>query len=35
MRGRQVFVAKVDRYVIILYPLAYALTIATVAYLFR
>ena len=35
MRGRQVFVAKVDRYVIILYPLAHALTIAAVAYLFQ
>ncbi len=30
MKGRQAFVAKVDRYVITLYPLAYIATIATV-----
>jgi hypothetical protein len=35
MKGRQEFVAKVDRYVIIFYPLAYIVTIATVALLFR
>ena len=35
MKGRNKFVAKVDRYVIIFYPLAYFLTIASVAMLFR
>lgn len=35
MKGRQSFVAKVDRYVIVFYPLAYIATIATVALLFR
>jgi len=35
MRGRDTFVAKVDRYVIIFYPLAYVLTIASVTLLFR
>jgi hypothetical protein len=35
MHGKKAFVAKVDRYVIIFYPLAYILTIATVAMLFR
>jgi len=35
MKGRQTFVAKVDRYVIIFYPLAYIATIATVTLLFR
>ncbi len=35
MKGRDVFVARVDRYVIIFYPLAYFLTIASVAMLFR
>jgi hypothetical protein len=34
MKGREDFVAKVDRYVIIFYPLAYVLTIATVTFLF-
>ena len=35
MNGRGSFVAKVDRYVILFYPLAYVLTIASVAWLFR
>jgi hypothetical protein len=35
MKGRDLFVARVDRYVIIFYPLAYFLTIASVAMLFR
>lgn len=35
MKGLNTFVAKVDRYVIIFYPLAYVLTIASVAMLFR
>ena len=35
MKGRHDFVAKVDRYVIIFYPLACIVTIATVAMLFR
>ena len=35
MKGRQSFVATVDRYVITFYPLAYIVTIATVALLFR
>jgi hypothetical protein len=35
MKGRDTFVAKVDRYVIIFYPLAYFLTITSVAMLFR
>jgi hypothetical protein len=35
MKGRQGFVATVDRYVITFYPLAYIVTIATVALLFR
>jgi len=35
MKGRDTFVAKVDRYVIIFYPLAYVLTIASVTLLFR
>lgn len=35
MNGRHTFVAKVDRYVIIFYPLAYIATIATVTLLFR
>jgi hypothetical protein len=35
MKGRDIFVAKVDRYVIIFYPLAYFLTIASVTLLFR
>jgi hypothetical protein len=35
MKGRQAFVAKVDRYVITLYPLAYIATIATVTVLFQ
>jgi hypothetical protein len=34
MQGREAFVAKVDRYVIIFYPLAYALAIISVAMLF-
>ena len=34
MNGREDFVARVDRYIIISYPLAYALTIATVTMLF-
>jgi len=34
MKGRDTFVAKVDRYVIIFYPVAYAITIATVTMLF-
>jgi hypothetical protein len=34
MNGRDRFVAKVDRYVILFYPLAYALTIVTVTLLF-
>lgn len=34
MNGREDFVARVDRYIIISYPLAYALTIATVTILF-
>jgi len=34
MKGRDTFVAKVDRYVIICYPLAYAITIASVTMLF-
>jgi len=35
MKGRERFVARVDRYVIIFYPLAYFLTITSVAMLFR
>jgi len=35
MKGRDIFVAKVDRYVIVLYPAAYGLTIAAVTMLFR
>jgi cell division protein FtsL len=35
MKGRYTFVATVDRYVITFYPLAYIVTIATVALLFR
>ena len=35
MQGRKEFVAKVDRYVILFYPLAYILTIVTVTFLFR
>jgi len=35
MQGRQRFVASVDRYVIILYPLAYLLTIGLVTLLFQ
>ena len=35
MKGREAFVAKVDRYVILFYPLAYILTIASVTLLFR
>lgn len=35
MKGRQSFVAKVDRYVIVFDPLAYIATIATVALLFH
>ena len=35
MQGRKEFVAKVDRYVILFYPLAYILTIVTVTVLFR
>jgi hypothetical protein len=35
MKGRKAFVAKVDRYVITFYPLAYVGTIAAVAFLFR
>jgi len=35
MKGRQTFVAKVDRYVITFYPLAYIATIAAVTLLFR
>jgi hypothetical protein len=35
MKGRDRFVARVDRYVIIFYPLAYFLTITSVAMLFR
>ena len=35
MKGRRGFVAAVDRYVITFYPLAYILTIMTVALLFR
>ena len=35
MKGRDVFVAKVDRYVITFYPLAYVVTIGTVSLLFR
>ena len=35
MKGRHTFVATVDRYVITFYPLAYIVTIATVALLFR
>jgi len=35
MKGRHAFVAKVDRYVITFYPLAYAETIAAVAFFFR
>ena len=35
MKGREAFVAKVDRYVIFFYPLAYILTIASVTLLFR
>ena len=35
MKGRDTFVAKVDRYVILFYPLAYILTIASVTLLFR
>jgi hypothetical protein len=35
MQGRKTFVAKVDRYVITFYPLAYVLTIVAVTWLFR
>ena len=35
MKGRKGFVAKVDRYVITFYPLAYIATIATVTLLFQ
>jgi hypothetical protein len=35
MKGRPAFVAKVDRYVIVFYPLAYVITIAAVTLLFR
>jgi len=35
MKGRDRFVARVDRYVITFYPLAYLLTIASVTMLFR
>lgn len=35
MRDRKEFVAKVDRYVILFYPLAYILTIVTVTFLFQ
>lgn len=35
MKGRKAFVAKVDRYVITFYPLAYVGTIAAVAFFFR
>ncbi len=35
MKGREAFVATVDRYVITFYPLAYIVTIATVTLLFR
>jgi hypothetical protein len=35
MKGRDVFVARIDRYLITFYPLAYALTTATVTLLFR
>jgi hypothetical protein len=34
MKGRDAFVAKVDRYVIASYPLAYVVTIGTVTLLF-
>jgi len=34
MKGRNAFVEKVDRYVIIFYPVAYAITIASVTLLF-
>jgi hypothetical protein len=34
MQGRDAFVASVDRYVIIFYPVAYAITIASVTMLF-
>jgi cell division protein FtsL len=35
MKGRANLVARVDRYVIIFYPLAYVVTIAVVTALFR
>ncbi len=35
MKGRKDFVARIDRYILTFYPLAYAGTIATVAMLFR
>ena len=35
MKGRDAFVAKVDRYIIIFYPLAYLVTIGAVTMLFR
>jgi len=35
MKGRQAFVAKVDRYVILFYPVAYIGTMVTVTLLFR
>jgi hypothetical protein len=35
MKGRKTFVAKVDRYVILFYPLAYIGTMVTVTFLFR
>jgi hypothetical protein len=35
MKGREAFVARIDRYVITFYPLAYILTIAAVTLLFR
>lgn len=35
MKGRDAFVAKVDHYVVVFYPLAYIVTIATVTFLFR
>jgi hypothetical protein len=35
MKGRKTFVAKVDRYVILFYPVAYIGTMATVTLLFR
>ena len=35
MKGRQDFVAKIDHYVIVFYPLAYIVTIAAVTFLLR